>query len=287
MSLNNSLNSLSSEQTLALIENPVGDYALGHEHKRSKIKEKIIYKQNPVIRGHFLDANSKNTLLSEFALNILNAIYITIQQNLFTVHPKEFQNRVKIEIDIRQLQKLLPRKKRELTDIRNAIEELYQTDIVLKDFYHPITAIRYREYHARIIESYGYRKSDSNICDMQMNEMFLVNIMRHPKDMAKEIGNWTPIRMNVAAALKGKYTKRLYEYIESVIDIKKEFSLGMTSLNKLFGTEHEHFSRVVEMIQRSEKQIKGLFNFKYTAFKSDKLVSFQVSRKSKLEDFQQ
>ncbi|MBW6487574.1 RepB family plasmid replication initiator protein [Sulfurimonas sp.] len=233
-----------------------------------------------------MDANNKNTLLSEFALDVLNCIYITVQQNLFAVHPKEYQERIKIEINIQTLQGLLLRKRKDIDDVKNAIEELYQTDVVLKDFVHPVSGSKYREFHTRIIESYGYRKEDKNTCDMQMNEIFLVNIMRHPKDGARNIGNFTPIRMNIAAALKGKYTKRLYEYIESVITIKSEFSLNMDSLNKLFGTDHKHFSRIVEMVKRSEKQMQGLFNFKYLVFKEDKLISFSVARKTKLEDFQ-
>jgi hypothetical protein len=254
----------------------------------AKNNDLIIYKQNPVIRGHFLDSNSKiNTLPSEFALNIFNAIYLTTQQNLFAIHPKEFQNRVNVEIDIRHLEKLLPRKRKDLNDIKSAINELYQTDIVLKDFMHPISAIRYREFHSRIIEKYGFRKEDPFVCYMQINEIFLVNIMRHPKLGAKTIGGWTPIRMNIAAALKGKYTIRLYEYIESIIDIKSEFSLNMDSLNKIFGTDHKHFSKLTRIIERSELQIKGLCNFSFESFKEDSLISFSISRKTKIEDFAQ
>jgi len=172
----------------------------------------IIYKQNPVIRGYFLDANGKPTLLSEFALNVLNSIYLIVQQNLFAIHPKEYQDKIKAEVDIRNIQELLPRQKRDLNDIKNAIEELYQTDVVLKDFVHPISGSKYREFHARIINTYGYRKEDKNICDFEMNEMFLVNIMRHPKKDAKGIGNFTPIRMHIFTGVKGKYAKRLYEY---------------------------------------------------------------------------
>lgn len=248
--------------------------------------EKIIYKQNPVIRGYFLDAQNKNTLLSEFALNVLNSIYLIVQQNLFAIHPKEYKDKIKAEVDMRNIQGLLPRRKRDLNDIKNAIEELYQTDVVLKDFVHPISGSKYREFHTRIINAYGYRKEDKNICDFEINEIFLVNIMRHPKRDAKAIGNFTPIRMHIFLGVKGKYAKRLYEYIESVVDIKSEFSLNMDSLNKMFGTEHKFFSRVVEMIERSEEQLKELFNFNFEVFKEDRLVSFSVARKTKFEDFE-
>ncbi len=261
--------------------------ALSYGHESPQKKGLIIYKQNPVIRGHFLDYKSKNnTLPSEFAFNIFNAIYVTTQQNLFAIHPKEFQNRVNVEIDIRQLEDMLLRKRSDLNDVKSAIEELYQTDIVLKDFKHPLSGVRYREFHSRIIEKYGFHKENPHIIFMQINEIFLVNIMRHPKQGAKTIGGWTPIRMNIAAALKGKYTTRLHEYIESIVDIKSEFSLGMDSLNKLFGTEHQHFSKLKRIIERSEVQLKGLFNFSFMVFNKDKLISFQVTRKTKLEDFQ-
>lgn len=240
---------------------------------------KIIYKQNPIIRGYFLDANNKNTILSEFAFDVLNSIYLTIQQNLFAIHPKEFQNKVKIEIDLRALQVLLHRKRRDQNDIKNAIEELYQTDIVLKDFTHPITGSKYREFHARIIEAYGYRKEDKNICDIQINEMFLVNVMRHPKQDCR-IGNFTPIRLYSVSALRGKHTKRLYEYIESMIDTRKEFSLSLDSLNKLFGAKYNSLSDLVKIITRTQEQLEEIYNFNFEVFKKDKLISFKISRKN-------
>lgn len=241
--------------------------------------KKIIYKQNPIIRGYFLDANNKNTILSEFAFDVLNAVYLTVQQNLFAVHPKEFQNNIKIEIDIRALQEYLLRKRRDMVDIKNAIEELYQTDIVLKDFTHPITGSKYREFHARIIEAYGYRKEDKNICDLQMNEMFLVNVMRHPKQDCR-IGNFTPIRLYSVSALRGKHTKRLYEYVESMIDTRKEFSLSLDSLNKLFGAKYNSLSDLVKIITRTQEQLEEIYNFDFEVFKKDKLISFKISRKN-------
>lgn len=240
---------------------------------------KIIYKHNPTIRGYFLDSNSENTILSEFSFDILNAIYLTIQQNLFAIHPEEFQKRIKIEIDIRAIQTLLLRKRRDLNDIKNAIEELYQTDFVLKNFTHPITGSKYREFHTRIVEAYGYRKEDPYICDIHMSEMYLVNIMRHPKGDYR-IGNFTPIRLYSVSALRGKHTKRFYEYIESMIDTKKEFALSLDSLNKLFGAKYNSLSDLVKIITRTQEQLEEIYNFNFEVFKKDKLISFKISRKN-------
>ena len=70
--------------------------------------EKIIYKQNPVIRGYFITNETngnKLTLLGEFDFDVLNAIYLTTQQNLFSAQPIRYKDLVKLEISLPEIQK--------------------------------------------------------------------------------------------------------------------------------------------------------------------------------------
>jgi len=245
-----------------------------------KGKEHILYKQNPVIRGHFLtneENGNKLTLISEFDLDVLNAIYLITQQDLFASHPVRYKELVKLEIPLSSIQKLLLRKRRSIEEIKTSINNLFSTDIVLKDFTHPISGSKYREYHTHIINKYGYKKENKNICEIEFDELFLVNILRHPKKDLK-IGNFTPIRLHSSASLKSKYAKRLYEYAMS-INGKETFSMSMDSMNKLFGTNHKYFSRITETIKRFEDQLRQVVQFEYTVFKEDKLISFKVNEK--------
>ena len=245
-----------------------------------KDKEYILYKQNPVIRGHFLtneENGNKLTLISEFDLDVLNAIYLITQQDLFAAHPIHYKELVRLEIPINSIQKLLLRKRRNIEEIRTSINNLFSTDIVLKDFTHPISGSKYREYHTHIINKYGYKKENKNICEIEFDELFLVNILRHPKKDSK-IGNFTPIRLHSSASLRSKYAKRLYEYAMS-INGKETFSMSMNSLNKLFGTNHKYFGRIVEILKRIEEQMKQVVQFEYEVFKKDKLISFKISER--------
>ncbi|MFA6195383.1 MAG: replication initiation protein [Sulfurimonas sp.] len=253
--------------------------------KKKKIeKGKIIYKQNPVIRGHFItneENGSKLTLISEFDFDVLNAIYLTTQQNLFAAQPIRYKALVKLEINLQDIQKLLPRKRKDYTDIKNSLHNLFSTDIVLKDFMHPETGKSYKEYHTHIIHKYGYAKENTNICEMELDELFLINILRHTdKQSDKKIGNFTPIRFESVAALKSKFAKRLYEYMSGVKNSSKiEFNLGIDALNKLFGTNHQVMSRLSEIVKRVHQQIEKetSLKFEYQTFKEDKLISFKMA----------
>lgn len=250
---------------------------------KNKIEtSKIIYKQNPVIRGYFMtneENGSKLTLLNDFTLNVLNAIYLITQQNLFAAQPIRYKELVELEINLQDVQKLLPRTKRVYADIKNSLNELFTTDIILKDFMHPLTGTSYKEYHTHIIHKYGYLESNENICVMELDELFLVNILRHTdKQSGKQIGNFTAIKISSVSSLQSKYAKRLYEYILSVKTSKrKEFSLGLIGLNKLFGTNHTIIARHTETIKRIKPQIDKLLLFEYETFKEDKLISFKIS----------
>lgn len=245
-----------------------------------KDREHILYKQNPVIRGHFLTSEedgNKLTLISEFDLDVLNAVYLIAQQDLFASHPIHYKELVKMDIPLNSIQKLLLRKRKHLDDIKKSINNLFSTDIVLHDFTHPISGSRYKEYHTHIINKYGYKKENRNICEIEFDELFLVNILRHPNKDAK-IGNFTPIKLHTTAALKSKYAKRLYEYAMS-INGKETFSMSMDSMNKLFGTNHKHFSRIVRAIERIEEQLNQVVQFEYRTFKEDKLISFKIKER--------
>ena len=241
---------------------------------------KIIYKQNPVIRGYFLtneENGNKLTLISEFDFDVLNAIYLTTQQNLFASHPIRYKELVKIEISLQDIQKLLLRKRKDYRDIKASIQNLFSTDIVLKDFMHPETGSKYKEYHTHIIHKYAYLKENNNICEMELDELFLINILRHTdKQSDKKIGNFTPIRLHNVESLRSKYAKRLYEYMLSIKTTKKEFSLHLDALNKLFGTNHKNIARLTQIVNRVHPQICTLLNFEYEHFKEDKLISFKL-----------
>lgn len=253
--------------------------------KKNKIEiSKIIYKQNPVIRGHFMtneENGNKLTLISEFDFDVLNAIYLTTQQNLFAAQPMKYKELVKLEINLQDIQKLLPRKRKDYTDIKNSLHNLFSTNIVLKDFMHPETGKMYKEYHTHIIHKYGYLKENTNICEMEFEELFLINILRHTdKQSDKKIGNFTPIRFDSVSSLQSKFAKRLYEYMSGVENSSKtEFSLGIDALNKLFGMNHKVMSRHSEIIKRVHKEInkKTALKFEYEIFKEDKLISFKIS----------
>jgi hypothetical protein len=253
------------------------------KNKKSEMTyHRIIYKQNPVIRGHFMtneENGNKLTLLSEFDFDILNAIYLTTQQNLFAAQPVRYKELVKFEINLQDIQKLLPRKRKDYTDIKNSLYNLFSTDIVLKDFMHPETGKTYKEYHTHIIHKYGFLKENTNICEMELEELFLINILRHTDTQSeKKIGNFTPIRFDSVASLKSKFAKRLYEYMSGVKNSsKKEFRLGIDALNKLFGTNHTIIARHTETIKRIKPQIDKLLLFEYETFKEDKLISFKIS----------
>jgi hypothetical protein len=61
---------------------------------------------------------------------------------------------------------------------------------------------------------------------------------------------------------------------------KKEFSLSLDSLNKLFGAKYKSLSDLVKIIVRTQEQLDEIYDFKYEVFKKDRLISFKISRKN-------
>lgn len=235
----------------------------------------IIYKQNPVIRGHFLDDEGRVKMLSEFDFDVLNAIYLITQQSLFSVHPVQYKELIEIEISLHDIKKVLGiPKNKSYAPIVNAIHSLFLTEISLKDFVHPVCGTKYKFLKTRIINKYGLIDNYEDIYRIEINEIFLVNILRHSsKD--KNIGNFTPVRIVNTRSLRSKHSKRLYEYLLSV-KYKKNFSLELDELNKLFGVNYRSLYLHRDTLVRSYDAVNSMIQFNYEFHSRDKKISFMI-----------
>jgi len=242
----------------------------------------MIYKQNPVIRGHFKNAETQNlTLLSDFDLDVLNSIYYTTQQNLFNIHPLDFNN-IKTKTKsfyISDIKRALKMKSNTyIEDISNSLTNLYNIQICFKNFIDPITGKKIKEHYSRIIQELKFIDDSKNEVIVVFSDLFIVNILRHTdKQSNKEIGNFTPVNIETTRSIKSKYGKRLYEHLLSFKGKgqKNYLVMNIEQLNKLYGTNYTALYRLKDITERAKKSIKDKFEFTYEVYKIDKKISFK------------
>jgi len=246
--------------------------------------KKVVYKQNPVIRGYFKDIDNNLTLLSDFDLDVLNAIYYTTQQSLFNIHPVEYD-----KIQIRTKTFFISDLKKQLKmtsntyveDIKNSLKKLFNIEIYLKNFIDPVSGKKIKEQYSRIITDLKYVDSNKNEVILEFSDLFMVNILRHTdKQSDKKIGNFTPINTETTRRIKSKYGKRLYEHLLSFKGKgqRNYLTMDIDSLNKLYGTNHTALSRLTEITKRIYNQVNKELPFTYEVYKADKKISFRFEK---------
>jgi len=244
--------------------------------------KRIVFKQNPVIRGHFKRfENSDLTLLSDFDLDVLNTIYYITQQSLFNIHPVEF-NKVRSKTffisDIKKEIKMTSNTY--IEDIKQSLKNLFDVEIYLKNFIDPVSGKKIKEQYSRIITDLKYVDNKQNEVIVEFSELFMVNVLRHTdKQSEKKIGNFTPIDIETTRKIKSKYGKRLYEHLLSFKGKGQRNYLVMDieALNKLYGTNHTALYRLKDISERAKKSISDKLDFSYEVYKADKKICFKMN----------
>jgi hypothetical protein len=237
-----------------------------------KTKNMIVYKHNPVIRGHFVKDDNALTVLSEFDFDVLNVVYRITQKRFKNILPDMYNHADIIKyslVDIKNELGLASNKY--ITMIKESIMRIYDVSIIMKNFIHPDSGEKMVEAHTRIFNFVGFDKEDDlNIIHIKIEPLFLNPILRKK-------ANYTAIDLTKSRAIRSKYGKRLYEHLLSLKGYRNEFTLRVDDLNKLFGVNENGISYFTKILKRIYNQVNDELCFKYEVHKKDKCVSFVIS----------
>ncbi len=238
-----------------------------------KNKKMIVYKHNPVIRGHFEKDDAALTVLSEFDLDMLNVVYKLTQDRLKGVLPNIYDIQEMQRYSCVELSKELKMStKRYKEIIQKSIQNIYEVNIVLKNYIDPITGKKIDSYQSRIFKEIGFNKEDDeNIIYIGIAPLFLNAILRRKT-------NYTAIDLNTTRKIRSKYGKRLYEHLASLKGYKNEFTLRVKELNELFGFNEKGVRRFTQIMARCYDSVNENIAFSYEVHSKDKCISFVIKK---------
>lgn len=230
-----------------------------------------IYKHNPAIRGHFVIKDTDtSTLPSEAGMDMLNYFYYKMQQNLWNIEntyeldQEHFIHHYRFS-DVRRDMGLTQKHFKE--DILNAIESIYQADIILKNFRTPDDTV-HGYYRSRIITSYSENvDGDNDRFSISIHPMFTVMTMRNKE-------NFTLIDNKEVRMINSKYAKRLHEYLKSKKQHTKQFNMNLEESNKILGRSDKDMRKVVDIVKRSYEVLIQFTPFEYEYDRIKKAISF-------------
>ena len=233
-----------------------------------------IYKHNPMIRGHFLIKDSEqNTLLSEFELDLLNVIYYLMQQNLWSISYDDitydhmvFTSRYS---DIKRLMNLRSKNHKEM--IETAIENIWNTEVILKNFTTP-DKIKHDLFRTRILLSTSKPDlNDTDIFSLSLNPIFALMTAQHKN-------NFTIIEYKSSASIKSKYAKRLYEFLKSKKQVTKRINMTLENLNELFGKSDENFNSHNKTLKSCKLKLFPFISFSHSYNRREKIVTITIDK---------
>ena len=233
----------------------------------------IVYKHNPVIRGHFIQKDSSLlTVLNEFDFDLLNVIYRITQNRFKDVLPDIYNHSDLMRYNMIDIKNELGLNSNKYTEmIQESIKRIFEVEIVMKNFIHPETGKKMREARTRIFSFIGFDKEeDKNIIHIRIEPLFLNPILRRKV-------NYTAIDLTTTREIRSKYGKRLYEHLLSLKGYRNEFTLRIDDLNKLFGVNESGISYFTKIFKRIYNQVNEKIPFKYEVHKKDKCISIKMT----------
>jgi len=235
-------------------------------------KKMIVYKHNPVIRGHFTKDDNVLTVLNEFDFDVLNSVYKITQDRYKGILPDVYSLLELKRFSCVELKKILNiNSKRYVELIKESLQNIFDVSIVLKNYIDPVHGNKIENYQTRILGELGFNKEeDINIIYLSFTAPLMTSILRRKS-------NYTAVDLKKTREIKSKYGKRLYEHLLSLKGFRNEFTLRVDDLNKLFGFEETSIRRFNQILSRCYESVNNKISFSYESHTRDKCISFIIS----------
>lgn len=231
-----------------------------------------ILKQNNLINCAFEELSS----WSEIEHDLLNEIIALYQKNPGyeeTLFSDEFKR--KIFVRRKTIEKNIAIRRKSDNEIFELLKKIRDTSITIKNIYHSNGYKTTRSFAFLDKVFLHEKEGKESYFEIQYSEEFG---MICDKTYSIRYGNYSRLYLPHLIKLKGKYSKYLYELLESN-KYKKSFTISEKELKQYFkyNIKNYSFSYLVREIQRSFTPVSEKINFKYFINKSEKSISFHIT----------
>lgn len=236
-----------------------------------------LYKHNPVIRGHMTDSSDlsipeeeqKAVVMGEFDIDLFNAIYYHAQQSLWNTNPDsvDFETVTMRYSDMKKFMGIRSNDFKTMT--LSALSRLLTTDIVFGSYTYD-SGRTVRNLHVSAISGFAEEVNfDSDIFSVDLNPIM-------SRAMAQHQNNFTLIDLKKSRRLQSKYAKRLYEWMLSMKQVKKEIWVDLDAINKLFGVDDYKWKNHLRTMNRIYPQLSEViaFDYRYDRTRKEMVITF-------------